>query len=309
MGLAGLAGLADLRKRQCGVLSGAQAREYVAKSSLQWLTSPTGRWQRPLPRVIVTHNGPLSRAQQLQAALLYGGPHAVLSHSTAASLGGLEGYDDHAVHLLLPHPSSLPSKAFVVVHRSRNAPDEVNDVHPTRRPRRLRLPRALIEMARTATTLEDARAPLAAAVQQGLVRPRALREVLVRVGPMQFQAQLFAAIDDIELGAHSGLELEFLALIREHSLPEPTLQQRVEAGGLRKLDASWPAYDVWVEIDGAAHRSDALWHADLDRHNEISVSGRRLCTLRFSGHQLKTGRARCGRQLESALRQGGWPGR
>lgn len=299
--------LDGLIKSQAGVLSSKQAGEHLAKSSIQRLTAPAGRWQRPLPGVIVAHDGPLSREQQLWAAALYAGPQAALSHATSSELQGLKGYSQSAVHVLLPHGERAKSQTFVVVHRSRNAPDSTADVHPVLEPRHLKLPRSLVEMARVARSFDDARSPLAAAVQQALVRPSDLRDVLARVGPMRFQAQLFAALDDIEFGAHSGLELQFMDLVRELSLPVPTLQHHVVAGGrLRKLDARWAAYDVWVEIDGAAHRDDRQWQDDLDRHNEINVSGDRLCSLRFSGHLLKSKRDRCGRQLVAALRGGGW---
>src|SRR3954447_18964418 len=43
----------------------------------------TGRWQQPLPGVVVGHSGPLTRLERWQAALEYGGPDAVLSHRSA----------------------------------------------------------------------------------------------------------------------------------------------------------------------------------------------------------------------------------
>src|SRR4051794_22153953 len=39
----------------------------------------TGRWQQPLPGVVVGHSGPLTQLERWQAALEYGGPDAVLS--------------------------------------------------------------------------------------------------------------------------------------------------------------------------------------------------------------------------------------
>lgn len=293
---------------QAGVLSAAQAHLYIPKASLHRLTRANGRWQRLLPGVIVTHNGHPSRPEKLHAALLYGGQRAAISHATSGELHGMKGYPDVLVHILVPHTQSLPSRAFVLVHRSRNAPDVVGDVHPLKQPRRVRLPRALVEMARSAKSLDDARGPMAAAVQQGLVRPDDVRRVLLRVGPLRHQVQLLAALDDIELGAHSGLELQFLRLIRAYALPLPMLQQRVDAGGLRKLDATWPMYGVWVEIDGAAHRDDSAWQSDLDRHNEINVVAERMRALRFSGHLIRTRSERCARQLVDALMRGGWCG-
>jgi hypothetical protein len=38
-----------------------------------------GRWQQVVPRVYATFSGPLPRESRIAAALLYGGPEAVLS--------------------------------------------------------------------------------------------------------------------------------------------------------------------------------------------------------------------------------------
>lgn len=295
----------ELLERQCGVLSSAQARMHISKGKLQWLTS-RGDWQRPLPLVVVTHSGPLTVEQKHWSASIFGGPRSALSHQTSAEADGLRGYRDDVVHIIVPYGSSLESQSFVRVHKTRNPPDKSDDIHPLHAPARLRLPRALIEIARNAKTLDDARGPLAAAVQQSLVRASDLRDVLLRVGPVPRQAQLLAALDDIDSGAHSALELRFVYLVRSHRLPMPTLQHRVDADGVRHLDARWPAYNVWVEVDGAAHRDDANWVADLDRHNEVSVSGELTANLRYSGHLLRTKTDRCARQLTAALVRGGW---
>jgi len=296
-----------LLELQCGVLSSAQAREHVTKGRLHWLTS-RGHWQRPLPLVVVTHNGPLSTEQKHWSASIFGGSRCALAHQTSAAADGLRGYQDDLVHIIVPYGSSIESQSFVRVHKTRNPPDESDDIHPLHKPARLRLPRALIEIARNARTLDDARGPLAAAVQQGLVRASDLRDVLLRVGPVPRQAQLLAALDDIASGAHSALELRFVDLVRQHRLPLPSLQHHVDADGVRHLDARWPAYNVWVEVDGAAHRDDATWVADLDRHNEVSVTGDPTANLRYSGHLLRTKPERCVRQLSAALVRGGWTG-
>jgi hypothetical protein len=297
--------LEELLKLQCGVLSSRQARGHMTKGRLHWLTS-RGQWQRPLPQVIVTHNGQLTDEQKRWSAWLFGGIRCAIANQTSAADDGLVGYHDDRVHIMVPYGRAVRSTSFVRVHETRRPPDEEDDVHPLHTPPRLRLPRALIEIARKARSPDDARGPLAAAVQQNLVRPSDVREALVRLGPVPRQAKLFAALDDIECAAHSLLELRFVDLVRRHRLPMPQLQCRVETHGVRYLDATWPAYSVWVEIDGAAHRDDANWIADLDRHNEVSVTGRLTANLRFSGHMLRARPDRCARQLTAALVRGGW---
>ncbi|HZG95421.1 MAG TPA: hypothetical protein VEZ46_11985 [Mycobacteriales bacterium] len=256
----------------------------------------------------MTHNGPLTTEQERWAAVLHAGSRAALSHHTSATLDGLQRYADELVHVTVPHSSSVQSRSFVRVHRARCPPDECDDIHPVHEPPRMRLPRAVVEMARAARRQDDARGPLAAAVQQGLVRAGDLRDVLRRVGPVPREASLVVALDDIENGAHSVLELDFVQLVRECGAPMPHLQTRLLAGGVRRLDATWPAYGVWAEVDGAAHREDSQWQADLDRHNEVSVAGQWRANLRFSAQALRRRRTRCARQLVAALRQGGWTG-
>jgi len=55
------------------------------------------RWRRVLPRVYATFTGPLIREARITGALLYGGPAAVLSHTTAAEEWRMIALDPLAV--------------------------------------------------------------------------------------------------------------------------------------------------------------------------------------------------------------------
>ncbi len=95
--------LDDLRGRQAGVLSVAEAIASLGEPAVRWRLA-TGRWQRVCRGVIVTQSGPLTEEQRLWVPLLAAGDGAVLAGLTAAELAGLTGFDDQRTYLLIPSP-------------------------------------------------------------------------------------------------------------------------------------------------------------------------------------------------------------
>ena len=109
-----------------------------------------------------------------------------------------------------------------------------------------------------------------------------LRDVLAQMPALKRRALVLAVLDDVELGAHAGSELQFLRFCRKHALPLPDdLQLRVRAGSTHYLDARYRRQRVAVEVDGAHHREAATWEADLLRTLRLTaaMSGDRLVRL------------------------------
>src|SRR5688572_1402059 len=75
-----------LLRRQHAVVSRAQLHDRGLTYNGITAQVAAGRWQRPLPGVIVVFTGPLPALTTCCAALLYAGADAVLSHSTAGVL-------------------------------------------------------------------------------------------------------------------------------------------------------------------------------------------------------------------------------
>ena len=73
-----------LLERQHGLVTTAQLATFGISRSAITAEVEGGRWQWVLPRVYATFTGPLPPEAKTAAALLYGGPAAVLSHRTAA---------------------------------------------------------------------------------------------------------------------------------------------------------------------------------------------------------------------------------
>jgi hypothetical protein len=248
----------------CGVGHDAVARQITAR-----------RWQVLGPRIVVLHNGPLTRDQRLWAGVLNSG--GALAGPTAAAEHGLTGFDDERVHIVVPPNRRVPAVPGVVVHVSRRF--SVADVHPTRRPPQVRLERAVADTAMWSPTPRRACAVLAASVQQRLTTAGRLVPEIAAVRRGRHRHVLLAVLHDIEGGAQALSELDFVSLCRRHALPLPGRQSiRVDAQGRRRyLDADFDTFSC--EIDGGIHLRPLDAWADAERHNALLLTGQRQ--LRF----------------------------
>ena len=296
--------VAEMLERQRGVLTTACAVGWVGWPGLRWRIE-TGRWQRPCRGVVVTHSGPVSGDQMLWVVVLGAGRAATLAGLTAARMGGLRGFEDERIHLVVPGSrqvrASLPGVALV--HRS--ASFVLADVHPARQPPRTRMPRSIVDAASWMRTDNLARAVLAAGVQQRLVLPEALSAAMAHRKRSPRQALITATLGDIAGGAQALSELDFCDLTRRYRLPEPSRQalRRDEAGRVRWLDAFWERARVATEVDGLWHMDAAAWWADMRRGNELTASGLRV--LRFPAFAVRDQPEVVAAQIAAALRLGG----
>jgi very-short-patch-repair endonuclease len=283
-----------------GVLAPALAR---AKPEVR-RNVRVGLWKR-YGQVVVMHNGPLTPEQAVWVAVLRSPRGVVLSGLTAAIRRGLRVEAPERPELLVPAAGPLPHLQGVDVSRTRLL--TAVDVHPTAQPPQLRLPRALIDRASRLARPDDIRALLCAGVQQRRLRAQDLREVVLRLGPVRHRALLLRTIEDIEAGAHSVRELQFLRLLRAERLPLPEQQVvRQRPGGRHYLDVRWRRYALHVEIDGVGHLLVSTWARELDRGHELTLSGRADTQLRIAGFWLDERPNHVAEQIRRGLRKGGW---
>jgi hypothetical protein len=268
--------LASLRRAQLDVVTRTQLRrrgighDVVAREVL------AGRWQLLGPRVVVLHNGPITREQLEWAAVLNSG--GALAGVTGAASHGLVGYDAEQVHVVVPRGAHVPRLDGVIVHESRRF-DATADCHPLRRPRVVRVERAVVDAATWAPTDRRACALLAATVQQRLSTASRLQQQLSTMRRPWRGSLLFAVLGDIEGGAQALSELDFVSLCRRNGLPMPLQQAvRVDAHGRRRfLDARFRTFSA--EVDGMIHLRPLDAWADAQRHNALLLVGERQ--LRF----------------------------
>ena len=256
--------LESIVEQQRGVVTRAVAVSFLGASAVRWRLA-TGRWQRPWPGVLATHSGPLDDEQRMWVAILSAGRGAVLAGLTAAVLAGLRGFTCRSVHILVPPGRQPKVGSGVVIRRSRFLGPE--DVHPARLPPRTRLPRSLIDAAAWMPSGDQARAVLAAGVQQRLVRVQDLAAALERLTTVRRRRLMQQTLDDVAGGAHALSELNLTRLLRGYGLPAPDRQvvRYDERGRRRWVDAYFDRWRVVVEIDGMWHMEASTWWSDMLR--------------------------------------------
>jgi very-short-patch-repair endonuclease len=274
-----------------------------------------GRWQEPIPGVIVVHSGALTRRERLVAALTWAGDDGRLSHTSALHLlgarieepvarrrvAGVRGAyetppDAGLVQVTVPHGRHLESAGFVVVHQSRRPLGDVvvDGLRTTS------AARAAVDVALTATRRQDVDHVVADVLQKDLA---ALEDLAaeVRVAGRRATAWLKNALADASRGMRSVGESDLRRVVLAAGLPEPEWGAAVETvAGTYFVDAYWRRQRVAAEADGAAfHLSAADWEGDLRRQNAIQGVGVRL--FRFPVRRLRTAGEGCGDELWQAL--------
>ncbi len=239
-----------------------------------------GRWQQPLPGVIVAHSGPLSQRQRWRAALAYGGSASVLSHVSAGVLHGLRVHEDR-VHITVAHGGHRRSVGFVVAHQSNRLGDRerVGRIDCTA------AARTVVDIALSSRGRDNVRALVSDAVQRRIVSVDELLAEL-QTAPRRGRRLLTDALEAVVAGARSAGEARFRDLVRAAGLPEPEWNAAVlTADGRYVVDGLWRAARLVVEIDGARwHLDAAAWERDLRRANALQATG--LQVVRFSVRQL-----------------------
>ena len=301
-----LAGTDLALPEQCEVLTAAQACDAFSRSFVR--VQLTGRrWQSPCRGVVVLHNGPLTIAQREWVAVLGHAPGSVLGGLTALKQDGMEGFDEPETHLVVPEGNRRLSLDGVRQHWSRELTSA--DVHPLRTPPRTRPQRSLVDAASWCPWGQErrARAIVVAGVQQRLARTRDLRDALRRRGPCRHRALIVESILDAHGGIQSLPERDFDLIRQARRLPVPSRQSpRRRADGRYYLDVEWRDFDAACEIHGIPHLAVLQWESDLERANEITISGPRL--LVFSSYAVRRQQDRVGDQIARMLRRGGWRG-
>jgi len=275
-----------------------------------------GRWQEPVPGVVVLHSGALTRRERYQVALAWAGPQGRLSHTSAlrvhrariaepyaaVRVAGVRGHyeqpeDAGLVQICVPHGRHLASVGFVVVHQSRRPLGDlvVDDLRTTT------AARAAVDVALTADRRRDVDHVIADVLQKRLAQVEELAAEARAAGRL-VTPWLRATLSEAALGVRSVGEADLRAVVRDAGLPEPEWSAPLEtARGTVFLDAFWRRQRLAVEADGAAfHLSSEDWQEDLVRQNAISGEGVRV--LRFAVRRLRAQRKACAAEIWAAYR-------
>ncbi|MFC7447983.1 type IV toxin-antitoxin system AbiEi family antitoxin domain-containing protein [Rhodococcus daqingensis] len=324
------AALQILVDRQYGLVTAAQLHALGFPPSRTRQRVETGRWQRVLHGVYAITSGLLTREAILEAALLYGGTAALLSHRTAAELWGMAPVDEAGpVHVTVPYGVSaigqaatvvghavdadhvVPAKGSVlhpgvVVHRSR-AQRHIGaaDLLP---PRTTRADTAL-DVAIAQPSAREAYVSLIRTVTNARVRLDDIRRRMQERTPRRYRKALEAAVRLMAEGVQSMLEYHFAVDVEHaHGLPMARRQAPVVVDG-RTLweDCDYTEHGVplIVRLDGRrAHSMREVAFRDRRRDNAAELADRPRLVF---GFEEVTGNP-CGvaQDVERVLRREGW---
>jgi hypothetical protein len=296
--------LESVLHRQCRVLTRRQALVAGITSAKIRANVRAGRWQRLLPHVYATFTGPVPRPAQFWAVVLRAGPHAVLSHQSAAELNGLLDEPTSPIHVTVPterRPRPIPG---AVIHRSARARAAT---HPGPELPRTRIEETVLDLTQTATTADQAIGWITTACGRRLTTAVRLRDALRIRKKMRWRRLLAAVVDDAGTGCHSVLERRYLHDVEKaHCLPRGKRQavRRTESGS-RYEDVRYDEYATVLELDGRATHPEERRRHDQHRDNEAAANGLRV--LRYGWADVERP---CTTALQTAraLRAGGWTG-
>lgn len=231
------------------------------------------------------------------AAVLAGGPEAVLSHWAAAALWELRPNPSRPFDVTVPGRTRKGPRG-IRLHRVRRLDPEdraVLDGIPV-----TSLHRTLLDYA-AISSHQYVRLALEAAERRYLLDTRKLEALYRRSRGRRGLAPLKAAVAELRGPApwtQSELEREFLALVRGAGLPEPSCNVLVH-GFL--VDCWWPQARLVVEIDGYEfHRSRQQFDENRLRDTRLQLEGIRV--LRVTQPRIEYGAAELLSDLSRALR-------
>jgi putative AbiEi antitoxin of type IV toxin-antitoxin system/uncharacterized protein DUF559 len=265
--------VARLAGKQWGVVSRAQLHEAGVGDSTVTAWVRNGRLHRMHRGVYALGHTAVGVMGRVKAALLWAGPGALLSHTTAAWWWGIVTAEPTVIHLSVP--GRTKSSRGLRVHRPRELEGTVHKGMPvTTVSRTIRDISSMLQF-------RDLRKALAEADFKRLLDIKELRATRGQPGG----ATLTRAVKRHQprlARAKSDLEIDFIELCEHHAIPMPEINVW-RAGFL--VDAVWEKQQLVVEADGgAAHGTPA--RAEEDRNRELRLRAAGYRTIRYTYAQV-----------------------
>lgn len=295
--------LHELSAARGGVLA---RRDVVARGVPRWLVQAelrARRWQRTGRQTVVTHNGPLTAAQQRAVAVLEVGPRAALDGITALQHFGVTIEGDGWLHVIVPKGSTPRHPPGVRVHESRR----FRETHVVERAGvRVTAPAtAAVHAAIWARSDREARLFVILVVQQRQATAAQVGEAVDAVQRSRRKALLRGIAGDVGLGVRAMGEWDFALALRRRGLPEPDRQQvRRRPSGRQYLDCRFDRYALTIELDGEQHEGPEHRVTDVLRDLALLAEGDDV--LRIPGVALRLDEERLLAALERVFLSRGW---
>ncbi|EID73386.1 MULTISPECIES: type IV toxin-antitoxin system AbiEi family antitoxin domain-containing protein [Rhodococcus] len=316
---------------QHGLVTARQLRGLgISTRQIQHMVE-SGQWSAVLHGVYAVTNGPLDRPMRLWAALLFGGPRAILSHRTAAEEWGLMPVDpDGPIHVTVPYGLSaepqeptyrkvgrrsdrpVPREGDllhpgVVVHRSRA---HAHILVPTLPPRTSRADTVVDLAVAEPSAVAAARVLVSAVTGSDIPVPELLRRIEQRP-PRRYRKALTDALTFVSGGVQSILEHRYAVDVElAHGLPAARRQSPVFVDGrtlYEDVDYSDSGVPLFVRLDGLRyHSSRSVALRDRRRGNAAELAGK--ATLVYGWDEVTRRSCEVAAEVRTVLERGGWSG-
>ncbi|HEU4657736.1 MAG TPA: type IV toxin-antitoxin system AbiEi family antitoxin domain-containing protein [Capillimicrobium sp.] len=269
-----------IARRQRGVVARRQLLEAgVSAAAIDRLLA-NGRLVRLHRGVYAIGHAALPRDALWIAAVLAGGPGAVLSHRSAAAAWGLREGAPRLVDVTVRGRAGLRQRTLRA-HTGRLHPGDVTrlDGIPI-----TTVPRTLLDLAEV-ETLHVLRRAVDRSMELRLFDLRAIHATLGRANGRRGVKPLRRVLDELvgrPSGSRQELEAAALDLIRAHRLPYPVVNTLLEG---HEVDLLWRERRLVVELDSWTHHGTRpAFERDRRRDVDLQLAGYRV--VRFTWRQV-----------------------
>jgi very-short-patch-repair endonuclease len=281
--------LTRLARSQYGVFTRHQAHTCGLTDDSLWRRTKSGLLVAESKNVLRFAVVPQSFKQMLLALCLRAPGRIWVSHRAAGALWQLDDVPPEVVEVT-SLISIAPSRSDVVVHRVADMPSRdtcllagipVTTVH-----------RTLIDLGAVAGA-DVVEAAMESALRRRMTTIERLEARMGEIGGRGRRAGVLRRVlARREPGApptDSGLETQFVQLLRRGRLPQPSRQQvvRDESGLVARVDFEYLGRDIVIEVDSRKHQLRMReWEKDLKRRNRLTTQGKRV--LHVTYRRMKT---------------------
>jgi very-short-patch-repair endonuclease len=272
-------GLLKLAENQHGVVARRQLLQLGFHSQAIKHWGSRGRLHRVCRGVYAIGRPQLTQYGRWMAAVLAGGPEALLSDGDAAALWEISPPASGEIEISVPSHVRVRRPGLRVHRRVLTASDRAmhHGIPVTS------VVRTLVDLAARQKRDQVERA-INEADRRDLIDPEALRSALEALPPSHGVVTLRQVLDRRTFTlTDSELERRFLPIVRSAGLPQP--HTRHWLNGFR-VDFYWPGLGLVVETDGLRyHRTPAQQARDRLRDQAHAAAG--LTPLRFTRAQVR----------------------
>ncbi len=268
--------MAKLAARQYGIVTRDQLNELGYTDRLIDHALQGGRLQAWHPDVFAVGQGGLSPHGLCQAAVMFRGEGALVSHQAAAWLWGLEQKLEIPVNVSVPWPGDGPDA--IGLHHCPSLRAE--DFATTEGLPVTAVARTLLDHAATARQYK-LEAAIDRADRLDLLDPVAVDRILDEVDGHPGRPTLASAMAVYRQNGltRAGAERRILAVLAEAGVRAPAVD-RLVAG--HELDLYWEDEGFAVELDRGGHRS---FEEDRRRRDDLASAG--IATIQVTGTRLR----------------------